>query len=96
MEGRGWEVLAADSIALASELTTRRGFRPALLLVDDLGLDADPDGLEALSFLRGSTPLLLITTSSHDPSGSSDYRPTATLARPVTIGQIANSAASML
>jgi len=96
MENRGHEVLAADSVTMARDLCTRRGFRPELLVVDMVGLSLEEADARTLSFLRGQAPLLMIGSSQYGDPMVTALAPSRQLVRPLTVGEIADAAADLV
>lgn len=96
LEERGYEVLGADSIRLGVDLSMKRGFRPDLLVVDTNDLPiADADS-EALAFLRGKAPLLLIGSTQYGSQPPAKLLPSRVLFRPLTVGEIADAVSRLL
>lgn len=90
LEEAGWEVLGADTLRLALDLSAARGFRPDVFLVDAMGLSADAGDLQDLQFMRGRAPLLLLQSSQYDLSDAA-LSPSAILRRPFTVGDVVNA-----
>lgn len=91
MESRGHQVLGADSVPLALGLSTGRGFRPDVLVVDGLGLRADPADLERLRLLRGRASLLLVRSGQYASADTEALAADVELQRPVSVGEIADA-----
>lgn len=90
LEEEDCEVLGADTPRLAINLSTVRGFRPDVIVLDAVGLSADATDLQELQFLRGHAPLLLLRSSQYDPPDA-ELSPSAVLRRPFTIGDVVNA-----
>lgn len=88
LEEDGREVLGADTIATALSLATARGFRPDVIVLDTVGLSASLADVEALQFLRGSSPLILLLSTQQESPLAVRLQPSAILHRPFTVGDV--------
>jgi DNA-binding response OmpR family regulator len=98
LEEQGWQVLGADTVRLALHLSTRRGFRPDVVVVDALGLSSDLSESESeeLRFMRGQAPLLVLLSNQYENPAIDSLLPTAVLRRPFTVGDVASSLTGLL
>ena len=95
LENAGWDVLGADTVRLALDLSTARGFRPDGIVVDSVGLYADSSEINALRFLSADATLLLLESSLYLSSLASALSPSAVLRRPFTVGDVADALGSL-
>lgn len=95
LENAGWDVLGADTVRLALDLSTARGFRPDGIVVDSVGLYARSSEINALRFLSADATLLLLESSLYLSSQASALSPSAVLRRPFTVGDVADAMRSL-
>ncbi len=94
LEQRGFDVLGADSVSLAVDLSMQRGFRPQAVVLDTADLVASPEEIERLRFLAGGVPLVLVRSPQYTSPEYERLGPARELMRPVTVGEIADAVAS--
>ena len=95
LEEAGWEVLGADTPRLAIDLSIARGFRPDVVVLDTVGLSADPAGLQELQFIRGRVPLLLLQSGQYTVPDAA-LSPTTILRRPFSIADVATALRALI
>lgn len=88
LEERGCDVLADDSIDRAVERCLAHGFRPDIVVLDVVNLETDQDKIDQLQFLRGSAPLLVLSSNQPVAGPLTNLLASETLRRPFSIGNV--------
>jgi len=73
-----------------------RGFGPDLLVVDAVGLALTEGDLREITFLRGTVPLVLLTSGQYVDQAAAGLAPDVTIRRPTTVGELAEAVERVL